>query len=182
MLFHTWPFLVFSLIVLPVYFALAANPFLDPLAAGRILLLLRLVEPAVPAAGDLLHAAGLSARHADGPLPAAGVASRPGAIRSLRLGTGVHRRDRVWSAVLPRRGLPRRTFGHCARAASPSHPGCLMAVGACLASRRVWLLISLINNLALLLFFKYARFVDENLNALFAAHAPSGCTCLIRRR
>src|SRR6202035_71441 len=35
----------------------------------------------------------------------------------------------------------------------------LMAVGARIASRFIWLLISLFNNLALLLFFKYARFV-----------------------
>src|SRR5262249_20581815 len=43
----------------------------------------------------------------------------------------------------------------------------LMALGALLSSRRIWLLISLVNNLALLLFFKYARFVVENLNAVF---------------
>jgi alginate O-acetyltransferase complex protein AlgI len=39
-----------------------------------------------------------------------------------------------------------------------------MAIGARLASRRAWLVISIINNLALLLFFKYAGFVEENLN------------------
>jgi D-alanyl-lipoteichoic acid acyltransferase DltB (MBOAT superfamily) len=43
----------------------------------------------------------------------------------------------------------------------------LMAVGAFFRSRPIWLLISLINNLALLLFFKYARFVIENLNQVF---------------
>ncbi|HVY70178.1 MAG TPA: MBOAT family O-acyltransferase, partial [Verrucomicrobiae bacterium] len=43
----------------------------------------------------------------------------------------------------------------------------LMALGALLSSRKIWLLISLVNNLALLLFFKYARFAVENLNALF---------------
>jgi D-alanyl-lipoteichoic acid acyltransferase DltB (MBOAT superfamily) len=49
----------------------------------------------------------------------------------------------------------------------------LMAVGALWSSRRVWLVISLVNNLALLLFFKYARFVAENLSALFAwLHIP----------
>lgn len=49
----------------------------------------------------------------------------------------------------------------------------LMALGALYSSRKIWLLISVVNNLALLLFFKYARFVVENLNALFAwAHAP----------
>src|SRR5262249_48703182 len=36
------------------------------------------------------------------------------------------------------------------------------------SSRKIWLLISLVNNLALLLFFKYARFVIENLNGAFA--------------
>ena len=44
----------------------------------------------------------------------------------------------------------------------------LMALGALLSNRRIWLLISVVNNLALLLFFKYGRFVVENLNALFA--------------
>jgi len=43
---------------------------------------------------------------------------------------------------------------------------CLMALGALFSSRRIWLLISLVNNLALLLFFKYARFVAENVNEL----------------
>src|SRR5262249_25257519 len=45
----------------------------------------------------------------------------------------------------------------------------LMAIGALYRSRRIWLLISVINNLALLLFFKYARFLVENLNAAFTS-------------
>src|SRR5207247_2566096 len=44
----------------------------------------------------------------------------------------------------------------------------LMALGALWSSRRIWLWISLVNNLALLLFFKYARFVVENLNDVFS--------------
>jgi D-alanyl-lipoteichoic acid acyltransferase DltB (MBOAT superfamily) len=44
----------------------------------------------------------------------------------------------------------------------------LMAVGAWFASRQVWLWVSLINNLAILLFFKYAQFLVENGNALLA--------------
>ena len=44
----------------------------------------------------------------------------------------------------------------------------LMGLGALYSSRKIWLLISLVNNLALLLFFKYARFVIENLNAVFS--------------
>lgn len=42
----------------------------------------------------------------------------------------------------------------------------MMAVGAWLANRKMWLAISIFNNLALLLFFKYARFVIANLNLL----------------
>ncbi len=49
----------------------------------------------------------------------------------------------------------------------------LMALGALYSSRRIWLLISLVNNLALLLFFKYARFVTENINAVLSGlHLP----------
>lgn len=44
----------------------------------------------------------------------------------------------------------------------------LMALGALLSNRKIWLLISLVNNLALLLFFKYAHFAIENLNQLFS--------------
>jgi alginate O-acetyltransferase complex protein AlgI len=44
----------------------------------------------------------------------------------------------------------------------------LMAVGALFSSRKTWLFISVFNNLALLLFFKYAGFLVANLNALAA--------------
>ena len=50
----------------------------------------------------------------------------------------------------------------------------LMGLGAFFGDRRTWLGVSLINNLALLIFFKYARFFIENLNAVFAwAHLPA---------
>jgi D-alanyl-lipoteichoic acid acyltransferase DltB (MBOAT superfamily) len=49
----------------------------------------------------------------------------------------------------------------------------LMAAGALYSSRKIWLLISLVNNLALLLFFKYARFAVENINTCLAwLHIP----------
>jgi D-alanyl-lipoteichoic acid acyltransferase DltB (MBOAT superfamily) len=54
----------------------------------------------------------------------------------------------------------------------------LMAVGARQGSRRLWLLISLVNNLALLLFFKYARFVIENLNQIQGIHIPDPSTLM----
>lgn len=44
----------------------------------------------------------------------------------------------------------------------------LMAVGAFFASRAVWLGVSIVNNLAILLFFKYAQFLVENGNPLLA--------------
>jgi alginate O-acetyltransferase complex protein AlgI len=44
----------------------------------------------------------------------------------------------------------------------------VMALGAWFASRRTWLVVSIINNFAILVFFKYARFFTENLNALLA--------------
>jgi len=44
----------------------------------------------------------------------------------------------------------------------------LMALGALFGSRRIWLCVSIVNNLALLLFFKYAGFLVENVNALLA--------------
>src|SRR5690349_13942797 len=42
----------------------------------------------------------------------------------------------------------------------------LMALGAFLCSRRTWLIVSIVNNFAILAFFKYARFVIENINAV----------------
>jgi D-alanyl-lipoteichoic acid acyltransferase DltB (MBOAT superfamily) len=45
----------------------------------------------------------------------------------------------------------------------------LMALGALLSSRRTWLVVSIVNNLAILAFFKYARFIVENLNGLMAS-------------
>jgi len=44
----------------------------------------------------------------------------------------------------------------------------LMALGSLWSSRKIWLIISVVNNLALLLFFKYAGFLVENVNALVA--------------
>ena len=45
----------------------------------------------------------------------------------------------------------------------------LMAAGAFFCSRRTWLVVSIVNNFAILAFFKYARFIIENINAAFAS-------------
>src|SRR3954466_8820745 len=44
----------------------------------------------------------------------------------------------------------------------------LMTLGAFFCSRRTWLLVSIVNNLAILVFFKYARFFIENFNPILA--------------
>ena len=54
----------------------------------------------------------------------------------------------------------------------------LMALGSALSSRGIWLLISIVNNLLLLLFFKYARFVIENLNGAFGWSLPDPSTLM----
>src|SRR5882672_9157995 len=45
----------------------------------------------------------------------------------------------------------------------------LMTVGAFFCSRRTWLVVSIVNNFAILVFFKYARFFIENINALLSS-------------
>jgi len=44
----------------------------------------------------------------------------------------------------------------------------LMAMGTAFSSRKIWLIVSLINNLSLLAFFKYAGFLSETINGLLA--------------
>ncbi len=174
MLFHTWPFLAFLLVVLPVYFALRKtrlwlpwltlasyffygwwNPYYLFLVFYSTVLdycLVMLMDHSRPReAGSAGFAASLA--------------------RGWRTGDRVLRTAFVVSAA--------GTAGILATAAAgpPSlRPALvllgglvlLMALGAWLGSRRIWLLISLVNNLALLLFFKYAGFVVENANAVLA--------------
>ncbi len=45
----------------------------------------------------------------------------------------------------------------------------LMAAGAVFESRRIWLFASIVNNLSVLVFFKYANFMIANLNSLMGA-------------
>jgi D-alanyl-lipoteichoic acid acyltransferase DltB (MBOAT superfamily) len=164
MLFHTWPFFVFALVVLPVYFLLRRTRLWIPwlLAASYFFygwwnpyyLILVFYSTLL----DYLLVALMD--HC----PRAGVA------RKGTLDDPVLRRAFIVAVVL--------TFAVLAIAiAGPAslRPAMLflamlvllMAVGAFLASRRIWLFISLVNNLALLLFFKYGRFVVENLNEVF---------------
>ena len=199
MLFHTWPFLVFMLVVLPVFFALRKtrlwlpwltlasyffygwwNPYYLLLVVYSTLLdfcLVALMDQC--ASSPALRA----------PSPPFGMEERDGERRRF-----TSRKDIL--ARLTRLQFDNRTLKAAFLVAAIATLGCvtlafigpqtlrptmlvlglilfLMALGALYASRKIWLLISLVNNLALLLFFKYARFVAENLNALFSwGHLP----------
>jgi len=175
MLFHTWPFAIFLLVVLPAYFALQKtrlwlpwltaasyffygwwNPYYLLLVAYSTLLdysLVALMDHCPRAGPEAQKAARL--RGLDDKLLRAAFIAAIVAAFALLAGA-------VWGPATLR----------------PTLIGAevlvlLMALGALFGSRKIWLLVSIVNNLALLLFFKYAGFLVANLNALFAQfHLP----------
>ncbi len=177
MLFHTWPFLLFILVVAPGFFALRKTRLWLPwlMAASYFFYgwwnpyYLLLVIYSTLLDYSLVAFMDRCARDAP-PVPLRD--------RLLRLQFG----DPVLKgAFLTSVGvvlLAAATAVGGPRTLRPALAGlsllvCLMGLGALLSSRRIWLLISIVNNLALLLFFKYARFVAENLSAAFAwVHLP----------
>jgi len=172
MLFHTWPFLVFLLIVLPVFFALRRtrlwlpwlsvasyffygwwNPYYLFLVVYSTLLDFSLVA--------LMDHCPREGRKVD-------VRAR---LIHLRFEDRVLKVAFAGSALAALGLLSLAVFGPGTLRPTMAGLGglvLLMALGALFSSRRIWLGISLVNNLALLLFFKYARFVVENLNGVFA--------------
>ena len=171
MLFHTWPFLVFMLIVLPGFYGLRKtrlwlpwltaasyffygwwNPYYLILVVYSTLLdfcLVALMDhcPRTGQKNDVL-ARLARLQFDDRVLKVAFVVSATATLGSLAMALVGPQTLRPTMAALSLILL-------------------LMALGALYSSRRIWLLISLVNNLALLLFFKYARFVVENVNAVF---------------
>lgn len=171
MLFHTWPFLLFLAVVLPVYFALRRtslwlqwltlasyffygwwNPYYLVLVVYSTVLDYALVGlmdhcPTTPAPVDWRRRL-LRLDFGDPVLRNAFLLSIAGTVALLL--AGFVGPNSLRPTLLGASGLV-----------------ALMALGALRSSRRIWLLISLVNNLALLLFFKYARFVVDNLNAVF---------------
>jgi len=195
MLFHSWTFLVFLAVVLPVFFALRRTQFWIPwllLASyvfygwwNRYYLILVLYSTAldyllVTLMDHCPTASGGENRAAGAPSNGDGVRDPASPISLQYSSPDLPRHEEVLRAAL-------RIFSALAAGAAvaafivPQHLNLrptllvafvlllLMAVGAALRSRRAWLFVSIFNNLALLLFFKYARFVEENLNFLFAA-------------
>ena len=177
MLFHTWPFLVFLLIVLPVFFALRStrlwlpwltlasyffygwwNPYYLFLVLYSTVLDFTLVAlmDHCPREGQKVDVLARLTRlyFDDGVLKTAFISALAATAVILvvaALGPGTLRPTLIALGVIV----------------------LLMGLGALYSSRRIWLLISLVNNLALLLFFKYARFVVENLNHVLSwLHAP----------
>jgi len=177
MLFHTWPFLVFLAVVLPVYFSLRKTflwlPWLT-LASyffygwwNPYYLILVLYSTVL----DFFLVALMDHCPREGRK-----------VNLLERLTRLRFEDRVLkfaflgsvAAALGITGLA--VFGPQTLRPTMAAFGVivlLMGLGSLYSSRRIWLLISLVNNLALLLFFKYARFVVENLNTLTAwLHFP----------
>src|SRR6476660_8687779 len=172
MLFHTWPFLLFMLVVLSVFFVLRRTPFWIPwlMAASYFFygwwnpyyLLLVFYSTVLdyslvtlmdhcPHAGQKVDVAArlFRLRFNDWVLKTAFLASVAATVAILLA---------AWRGPTTLR---------------PALAGLavivlLMGLGALLSNRRIWLLISLINNLALLLFFKYGHFAVENLNVVFS--------------
>jgi alginate O-acetyltransferase complex protein AlgI len=171
MLFHTWTFLVFLLVVLPVFFALRKTRLWLPwlMLASYVFYgwwnPFYLLLVAYSTALDYILVALMDQCPRERP-----------------------RFD--WRARLTRLAFPNRllktaylvsTVGALLLVAMafagpqtlrPTAAGLggiflLMALGAFFSSRPLWLVISIINNLAILLFFKYARFALENLQHVF---------------
>src|SRR5664280_694267 len=177
MLFHTWPFFVFLLVVLPVFFALRKTRLWLPWLTVASYFFYGWWNPyyLILVAYSTLLDFGLVALMDHCPLQGGAVNVK---ARLTRLDFG----DRVLKlaflgsvfsavAILVLAGVGPKTL-------RPTMAGFgvlvfLMGLGSLYGSRKIWLLISLVNNLALLLFFKYARFAIENLNEVFSwVHLP----------
>ena len=177
MLFHTWPFLLFLLVVVPVFFLLRKtrlwlpwltiasyffygwwNPYYLTLVIYSTILDFGLVAlmDHCPRQGQKVDvwARLTRLRFDDTVLKIAFLGSVSAALGVLLLASFGPKTLRPTMALLGVIVL-------------------LMGLGALYSSRKIWLVISLVNNLALLIFFKYARFAIENLNACLAGlHLP----------
>ena len=178
MLFHTWPFLIFLLVVLPVFFALRKTALLLPWLTMAsyffygwwnpyylfLVFYSTILDFCLVALMDHCPRSGQKVD----------VLAR---LTRLRFDDRVLKFAFIGAATLTAGSLGLALLGPKTlrpTLAALSVLVLLMALGALFSSRRIWLLISLVNNLALLLFFKYARFVVENLNGVFASlHLPA---------
>ena len=170
MLFHTWPFLIFLSLVLPVLFALRKTRFWLPWLTLASYFFYGWWNPyylflvAYSTVLDFFLVVMMDHCPREG--PRVDVRFR---LARLQFDDPVLRNAFVIAAVAALGCVMMALAGPGTLRPAMTVLGAivsLMAVGALFRSRRTWLFISLANNLALLLFFKYARFVIENLNAL----------------
>src|SRR6185436_7649255 len=177
MLFHTWPFFLFLLIVLPVFFALRKTRMWLPWLTIASYFFYGWWNPAylLLVIYSTLLDFSLVALMDQCPRqrPKVDLLARLARFQfdnRLLKGAFLFSATAVVICIALALGAPHSLRAACAGMAVIL---LLMALGALYSSRKIWLLISIVNNLALLLFFKYARFVVENLNALFAGlHVP----------
>jgi len=177
MLFHTWPFALFLLVVLPVFFALRKTRLWVPWLMASSYFFYGWWNPyyllLVVYSTTLDYFLVAFMDHCPPKSEKASVMER---LKHPRFTDRVLRLACIGSAVAALTCVAGAILGPATLRATLGGLSVLlflMALGALLASRPIWLLISLVNNLALLLFFKYARFAAENLNALFAwVHLP----------
>jgi alginate O-acetyltransferase complex protein AlgI len=177
MLFHTWTFLAFLLVVLPVFFALRKTALWLPWLTIASYFFYGWWNP------YYLFLVLYSTLLDFGLVALMDHCPREGAkVDVLTRLTRLDFKDRVLrgaflGSIMAAVGLSLvAVFGPKTLRPAMAMLGflvLLMGLGALYSSRRIWLLISLVNNLALLLFFKYARFVEHNLNAVFSwLHLP----------
>src|SRR5436853_5976233 len=173
MLFHTWTFLVFMAVVLPVLFALRRtrlwipwlliasytfygwwNPYYLILVFYSTVLdfiLVALMDHCPMEQREFDWRARLAHLHFDDAvMKIAFLVTSAGTLLSLAM-------------VLAGPHTLRPTM------AMASLILLLMAVGAFFCSRRTWLVVSIVNNFAILAFFKYARFFIENVNGVLGS-------------
>jgi D-alanyl-lipoteichoic acid acyltransferase DltB (MBOAT superfamily) len=177
MLFHTWPFFVFLAIVLPGFFALRKTRLWLPWLTLASYFFYGWWNPyyLFLVAYSTMLDFGLVALMDHCPLQG-GAVNVKARLTRLAFGDRVLKFAFLGSIFATLTILVLAEIGP--KTLRPAMAGFgvlvfLMGLGSLYSSRKIWLLISLVNNLALLLFFKYARFVFENLNAVFSwGHLP----------
>ncbi len=171
MLFHTWPFLLFLLVVVPVFYALRHTRLWIPWLMAASYFFYGWWNPYYLALVFYSTTLDYFLVALMDHCPRGGArVDVIGRLTRLRFDDRVLQAAFLISATATAAAIMGAVLGPPTLRPTLAVLGvlfALMAVGALFSHRRVWLVISLVNNLALLLFFKYARFAVENLNALF---------------
>src|SRR2546423_662710 len=170
MLFHTWPFAVFCLVVLPVFFALRRTSLWIPWLGLASYFFYGWWNPyyliLVIYSTMLDYTLVALMDHCPAPDGARG-ATRP--TSPFQFNDRALLGAFVVSTLLTALCVILALFGPATLRPTMTLfilICFLMALGAFLRSRKTWLIVSIVNNLALLIFFKYAGFGTENVNLL----------------